>query len=265
MTRRTPSVGIRKSSGRRITATAVRCQKRLSPRGALNGSLPAWMRSPRAASRAGRNVSAKSTAQADDDDAPDAHGAQVRPVEEQQPREPGDDGDAREGDDATRGVHRAKQRGSPLEARLELLTVAADQEQGVVNRDSQSDERAHVDGELRDVGVARQREDDRDPAHHREPTDPDGQRRRDGRAKDDEQDQQGEGHRDELGAEQVVLEGPVEVVGEGHPARAVDGDAVRAQRRRAAPGRLARASSRSPCRRDQDERRAALRVLRAKH
>ena len=65
---------------------------------------------------------------------------------------------------------------------------------------------------------------------------PDRQRRRDDGAEDEQEDEERERQRDELGADEVVLEHAVEVVHEGHLAGAGDGELGRAELARARPG-----------------------------
>ena len=91
------------------------------------------------------------------------------------------------------------------------------------------DERADVDRVLRDVHDVRERGHDGDAADDRQPADAHRQDRGDRRTEHEEQDDERERQRDDLGAKQIVLERPVQIEHEGNAAGAVDGEDVRSK------------------------------------
>ena len=168
-------------------------------------------------------------AERDDDDAAHAHGEEVRPVEEEQPREPGGDGHAGEAHDAARRRHGARERLAQVSARRELLAVTAHDEERVVDGDARADERADVDGVLRDLGDAGEGGHDRDAAHDGERADADRKGGRGDGPEHVEEHEERERERDHLGADQVVLEDAIEIVHVRDAAGAIDGQAVRVE------------------------------------
>ena len=174
----------------------------------------------------------------DHDGAPHPHGPEKRAPEEHEPTEPCSHREAREAHDASRAFERTRERLRIVVPGRDLFAVAAQGEERIVDGDAEPDERADVDRVLRDV------DDVREPEHHGDPADdgqrahPDGQRGRDDCPEDEQQDEERERQRNDLGADQVVPKHTVEVVHEGHLAGARDREFGRAK---AVPyGRIAR-------------------------
>ena len=105
---------------------------------------------------------------------------------------------------------------------MQLLTVPADGEERVVDGDAEADERAHVDRVVGDVQDPGEQEHHGDPSDDRQRTDEDREDRRDPRAEDQKQHEDGQRQGQELGAEQIVLQRDVQIARVRQLARAGD-------------------------------------------
>ena len=126
----------------------------------------------------------------DDDGAADAHRRQERSLEEEQGAQSDGDCEAREDDRVSGRVERGDQRVVPARTPLELVPVATDDEQRVVDRHAEADQRGHVDRVHGDVDHVGERGDGRHAGDHGERADADRQRRCGHRAEDGDQHQQ---------------------------------------------------------------------------
>ena len=108
-----------------------------------------------------------------------------------------------------------------------LLAIAADHEQGVVDRQRQADHARQVGDEDAHVGDAGEQVDDREAARQSEAGDEQRQGRTDQRPEDREQDDRGDRQADQLGLDQVLLDLLVEFVVELRDPRDRRGDPVR--------------------------------------
>src|SRR5581483_3522784 len=140
-----------------------------------------------------------------DDQATDRHRAQEREREDEQRPEGGRHGDRAERDRAAGGRDRGPQRIEPGAGPRELLAVARDEQQAVVDREPQAGARHEVEREHRNrsnvVGGAQQRERRRD----REDPGGDGQERGDDAAEDPDRERREQRQGDQLGAEEIAL------------------------------------------------------------
>ena len=141
----------------------------------------------------------------DDDDRPDRHRVSDLRVDQEQPGERDDDGHAGEHDGHPGRAHGRRARLPGVAAGPQLLAVAGEDEQRVVDRDADAEHRGHVRDEDRHLHRLREQVDDR--ARDRHGRDAERQRQRGGgqRAEDDEQDQQHDRQADELGLLEVAL------------------------------------------------------------
>ena len=114
---------------------------------------------------------------------------------------------------------------------MELFSEAVRDEERVVDRDAEADERDDVLGVDGDVGHAREDEHPRDPADDGEHAHPERDERRDDAPEHDEQQDERERERDRLGAAQVFLEHDVETVRDREHSGRLDLQAVRVDER----------------------------------
>ncbi len=163
----------------------------------------------------------------DDDGAREAHRRQERALIEEHPRQSDRDGDAREGHRAAGGGHRDPDRVLGGATPAELLTEAARDEERVIDRDAQADERHDVLRVHRDVRDVREKEHARDPAHHRERADAERHERGDDRAEDEDKKDERERQGNDLSATEVVLQHRVEAVVDREDAGGLHAELVR--------------------------------------
>ena len=180
------------------------------PRVALGGALPA-RRGKRVDARAEQREERGQHGQCDkagerrNEQAADRHRAQETEGKGEQRAERGRDGDRAERNRATGGLERRAQCGRPGPMAHELLAVAREQQQAVVDREAEAgacDEVEREDGDRTHVvcdADQRERDDDRDHAGDER------QRRRDDASEDQEREQEEERERDQLCPKEVVL------------------------------------------------------------
>ena len=150
----------------------------------------------------------------DDDRAGDAHRHQCGAGVEEQAGEADRDGEAAEHDRAPRGGHGGAERVLDAVPRAELFAEPRDDEQRIVDRDPEPDQRHDVHRVRRDIDDVRERERRAHAAEHREDADAEAQQRGDAGGEDDDEQDQCEWERHHLGPAQVAREIRVEVVGE---------------------------------------------------
>ena len=140
-------------NGRRMTNTATRCQMPSpSTTGRRLNTRPLSTRWPSAASIAGSSTTAPNAARRRDADAGVAERAHERDREHEHRRQPDRHGDGAEQDRPAGGPHGAHDGHAGLVPAGELLAVARDDEQAVVDRQAEAQRRRGVEGEDRHVG-----------------------------------------------------------------------------------------------------------------
>jgi hypothetical protein len=204
-------VGTKKSIGRSITRLAKRAK---APDGQRIHLGPEEAQDGRQQGQRARY------SQPDDDRAGDADRAQDHEVEQHQPDQPEQDGQAGEEDSPPgrghRRCHGLLARG--MDSAGQLLAEAAGQQQRVVDAQPETEQRGqveHEDGEGRDV---RGKEDDRQGDDDRATADDDRHAGSDDAAEHEQQGQRGQRQRDEFAALKVVLGEHLDVAVEGRPA-----------------------------------------------
>ena len=139
----------------------------------------------------------------DDDRAGRAHRRHEGALEEQHRRQADGDRQTGERDRAARGRHRGREGALATLAAGELVAEPVDDEQRIVDRDAESDQRDDVERVLRYVGEAVQEERAADAADDRQDAHAQGQAGSDDRREDQDEKDEGDGKRDVLGALKV--------------------------------------------------------------
>ena len=160
--------------------------------------------------------------QADHGDAGVGEGLQEGELEHEQGDEAGGDGQAGEHDRAPGGADGPGDRRRGVVAGGELLPVAVDHQQRVVDGQPEAEGGGEVEGEDRDVGQAGDELQRQERADDGEATDGQWEHRRDNGPEDDDQQDQRQRQGDDLGEDQVGLDSFVDLAEHrGHP---TDGD-----------------------------------------
>ncbi len=199
--------------GRRITTVATRCQKPWSV-GATDRrhSVNALTRWPSTAKQRGEDDQREQPGQQGDGHARVGEAAQEGDGEDERGAQGRGHGQGTEGDRAPCGANGAHDSGPGLVAGAQLLAEARDDEQAVVDREAQSEGGGEVEGVDRDLGQARhdlQHEERADDGHD---TDQQGQGRCHHAAEDQHEQDHRDGQGDQLGGEQVLLDGRAHLV-----------------------------------------------------
>ena len=209
-----------------------RCRDRVPPSGARRVRLedrnaPAPEVASEYGEKRGQERQAVEHRARDDDRARDAHRREERPLIEEHPGDTDRDGEAGERDRASGRRHRDGQRVVAAPTAPHLLAESVRDEERVVDRDAQADERHHVQGVDGHVGHARDEEHPGDAADDREHTDTERYESGDDRAEDDEKQDEREREGDGLGAAKVLLQDLVEPAVDREHARGLDLQRVR--------------------------------------
>jgi hypothetical protein len=142
----------------------------------------------------------------------DAHRADERNRDQQEQAEADRDGRPGEDHRSARGRHRARDRLVPPEPAAELLTEAVDDEQRVVDREAEPDQGDEVRDVRRGLEQLGDAEDRGQRAGDRARREQEGDRHRERRAEEDEQNEERDRHRDQLAPPAVGAEDRPEVV-----------------------------------------------------
>ena len=249
---RKPPVTPATSAGRRMIVSAMRAQTPAVALGAETDQRHAQAQQARAEDRQQRGEQRQRGGDRDerDEQPADAHRADERQRDQHEAGQPDRDRRAGEEHRVAGRAHRRAQRLASVGAAEQLLAEAVDDEQRVVDRDRDADQRDEIGDVDRHVHLVRQQPQQPERDRHRAGGHQQRHERRRQRAEHDQQHEDRDRDRDRLAAPQIGVEDRLQIVVDRDLAADVHPPPRRAARLRAASARRAAAppAARGACR-----------------